>query len=1668
LKKKIISIFTLLTMTLSIVSNDLHMVAVKAAENLSQADITADWQFSKQNIKSGSIDTGDLVMQDASGNGNDLELKTTGDANSSEKANIIKWSSLNSENTSTGESLEFNNYKGAPVGIYLSTVSGAPINTEKFTNGYTVEVLYKMPANFDKDKYSWMGILGRSGSSRSIGKTAGDPIMTNLAISSIKEVQWDCTPTNLNKDLSNWSFALDNNDTFYHIAVVNDGANTKLYVNGVLDFRNPTDVMNGIDMVTGKGWNVGASEYDNKLDTLLAGNIERIRISNKALTSDQWIANKGNEKAIDGTNEDLPLLTNSQNYNFLFVPDIQFESAYKGDMLKAQMKWIADNYKNKNIKMTSFLGDIVDSSTDAQQWKNATTAISQLNAASVPNIVMAGNHDYGGSNAYLNNFGPQIYTGKDYIKGTSPSGYSTYGIVQAGSYNYMFMSIDMNNFNADLNWANTVLNNNPNIPTIIFSHELYNYSEINKDGTGIVDTDKSKLLWDRLINNYDQIFMTFAGHNHGSVHRVQKNAFGHDVIENLVDYQSSPFGGNAWMRFAEFDENANTINFKTYSPWVEQLAPENKTYFDVKFLTSQRDQYKINFNFKERFNFKTPTFNNNLLLDYKFNETSGTTAIDSSGHNYDGNLVGGATLAAGKSGNAVSLNGTDGYVKIPNGILKGLNNVTITSYVKLAKAVTNSWVYGLGPDSNRYLIMNSKMSSGAGAPRGLISKNTWKDEQAVAGTSALPINEWKHLALVLSGDTNTETLYIDGVKVAQNTNVTVKPSEIYDATKDFSGYIGKSLYNGDPYFSGQVDDFRVYNKALSGSEIQAVINPVILDVAAVDIKTKEGVVPELPTTVKATYNDGAVRNLNVTWDAIDPSKYGAAGNFEVEGTVEGTTIKAKANVSVEVKGKDATLSCIMVNGTELTDFAPDKLEYNIYLPSKATTGSAINVTTMPAITIATTDPNATKKTTEASSIPGVTSIIVTAEDAITKLIYKLNYMYTAISDIVASASAESKKVVVSGNINTGSNKNITIQFLDPQGNVDYVGQTTSSENGMFTFNFTSSKAQQGNYTIKIGGEGITNPYEKTVVFIKEAPKVIAIKPVSDIDVVKGTAAALPKTVTVLYSDGTEKEVAVTWANVDTSVLGTYTIEGTVAGYTGKASVKVNVKEKAVSITSIKPVNSIDVAVGGQVRLPQTVTAVYSDGTEKEVAVTWANIDTSVLGTYTTEGTVAGYTGKVSVKINVKEKAVTITSIKPVNSIDVAVGGQVTLPQTVTAAYSDLSEKEVAVTWGSVDTSVPGTYTIEGTVAGYTGKASVKVNVKEKAVTITSIKPVNSIDAIAGREIILPKTVIAVYSDGTEKEVAVTWANVDTSVPGTYTIEGTVTDYSEKVKVTVTVVRKKHDSSTGNNNGGSTNTANSDNTTNKDDKNTGSSTAPVIDEIGNQNADQGNFIQFKVNASSTNNKNLTYTAENLPAGATFDAATQTLNWTPNVDQAGSYTISFNVTDGITTTKKEVTIVVRNVPAPEEVEKALAEKDFYHFNIAYYKTMKLSDETERVAQLNKLVTIYDLVFNEDIKNINKSLDELAATGSGKIYDEVQALINNANISAVDKAYLLGEVTSWGKKLVFTEEYKNALEALINANNKLDTDSINRAETAIAKITNNYSKDYLLGELAKIKTK
>jgi hypothetical protein len=76
----------------------------------------------------------------------------------------------------------------------------------------------------------------------------------------------------------------------------------------------------------------------------------------------------------------------------------------------------------------------------------------------------------------------------------------------------------------------------------------------------------------------------------------------------------------------------------------------------------------------------------------------------------------------------------------------------------------------------------------------------------------------------------------------------------------------------------------------------------------------------------------------------------------------------------------------------------------------------------------------------------------------------------------------------------------------------------------------------------------------------------------------------------------------------------------------------------------------------------------------------------------------------------------------------------------------------------------------------------------------------------------------------------------------------------------------------------------------------SNRAPVLAMIGNKTVSTGSLLTFTIRAADPDDNSLAYSASNLPANATFNPATRTFAWTPTAAQAGTYTVTFMVTDG----------------------------------------------------------------------------------------------------------------------------------------------------------------------------
>lgn len=198
----------------------------------------------------------------------------------------------------------------------------------------------------------------------------------------------------------------------------------------------------------------------------------------------------------------------------------------------------------------------------------------------------------------------------------------------------------------------------------------------------------------------------------------------------------------------------------------------------------------------------------------KFDETSGVTAIDSSGNGWDATLVNGAVWDAGQIGNAVRLDGADDYVDLPDGIVNGLTDFTIATWISLDNSSNWSRIFDFGTGTNTYMFL-APSNGATGTLRFAITTGGGGGEQQINTPATIGTRGWSHVAVTWSN--NVGILYVNGVEVGRNGSMTLNPSALGLSTQN---YIGRSQYN-DPYLDGRLDDFRIAGRAFTSTEIAA-------------------------------------------------------------------------------------------------------------------------------------------------------------------------------------------------------------------------------------------------------------------------------------------------------------------------------------------------------------------------------------------------------------------------------------------------------------------------------------------------------------------------------------------------------------------------------------------------------------------------------------------------------------------------------------------------------------------------------------------------------------------------------------------------------------------------------------------------------------------------------
>jgi len=194
-----------------------------------------------------------------------------------------------------------------------------------------------------------------------------------------------------------------------------------------------------------------------------------------------------------------------------------------------------------------------------------------------------------------------------------------------------------------------------------------------------------------------------------------------------------------------------------------------------------------------------------LVGAWSFDEASGTTTADASGNGNTG-TISGATRAAGRNGGGLSFDGAGDLVTVADASSLDLTTgMTLEAWVR--PSLVSDWRTVMLKEQPGQLVYALYASTDNGRPSGHVFTT---GDVGLRGPAVLPATTWSHLAMTWDG--LTLRLYVNGTQVSSSALAGAA------ATSASPLRIGGNSVWGE-WFSGLIDDVRVYNRALTAAQI---------------------------------------------------------------------------------------------------------------------------------------------------------------------------------------------------------------------------------------------------------------------------------------------------------------------------------------------------------------------------------------------------------------------------------------------------------------------------------------------------------------------------------------------------------------------------------------------------------------------------------------------------------------------------------------------------------------------------------------------------------------------------------------------------------------------------------------------------------------------------------
>lgn len=658
-------------------------------------------------------------------------------------------------------------------------------------------------------------------------------------------------------------------------------------------------------------------------------------------------------------------------------------------------------------------------------------------------------------------------------------------------------------------------------------------------------------------------------------------------------------------------------------------------------------------------------------------------------------------------------------------------------------------------------------------------------------------------------------------------------------------YVRPSVYTGEPgkvttvsgtLFASGLNGYADGTNTGLTVQTKIVIQGVekAIDNGETAVTTKAGTAPTMPSKMAVEMSDGSVSTAAIDWDPIAPEKYERPGTFYATGHVVGFDAAAVMalldddgqKVGVDENGNVTAKVTVADKKAKKVALQPEAVVVNTTVGSMLELPDAVSVYYSDGSARDTRGSLGGIEIEKWTDTDGLDFSKPLAKKGTYKLVGKLKDVDNVNAIVYVNVSEAPRTITKleakSFRVAKGTSKQDLYAQMPKQVVATYSdGSTDLLDIDVWDLSSVTDELLNGTGTVEITGTVKLNGAKVTcnvTVVDQDAQTPDYVEPIDAIEIADNAKVSdlmdkLPSKVTVVMKDGkTKNETPVKWSQVDS--LGRAGTEFEVTGLTDNGmTVKAQVKVTA-HIVGFDTVDEIEVerdtkTADALAKLPDTVTAIYSDGTDSEADVTWdtkglSDKDFAKEGEVTVKGKVAGTDQKAECTIKV---------VKPLREIPDHLAGSVdavtvddgakpdavvaALPKTVKVAMKDGSEVDSKINWTAPKKAI--TIKNDGASIVVTGKTAVG-NFEVKA-TVNLVPVVESIAGVklsvarntAAADIVLPTQVTLNMSDGSTKTAAVTWDKTPLTADalgklGDVALEGKVEGTSVKAKCTVTVVK----------------------------------------------------------------------------------------------------------------------------------------------------------------------------------------------------------------------------------------------------------------------------------------